>query len=121
LKLSFTQSQSFTGFSEQEFNHEDWNVKASFISEMEDDLTPPDARQEAGDDAYRAHAAGDDSHNADVGAELLEGGIPDVVGEEARNAEKEFVVDQQVHHISHFLSQIFLFFISHTSVFSYSL
>jgi hypothetical protein len=64
--LSFTQSQSFTGFSEQEFNHEDWNVKASFISEMEDDLTPPDARQEAGDDAYRAHAAGDDSHNADV-------------------------------------------------------
>jgi hypothetical protein len=117
--LSFTQSQSFTGFSEQEFNHEDWNVKASFISEMEDDLTPPDARQEAGDDAYRAHAAGDDSHNADVWAELLEGGIPDVVGEEARNAEKEFVVDQQVHHISHFfylksfyfLSRIHLFFL----------
>jgi hypothetical protein len=60
---------------------------------MRDDLTLPDAHQEAGDDAHRSPAAGDDSHNADVGAELPGGGIPDALGEEAPNAEKESTVD----------------------------
>ena len=47
--IVYSQSQSFTGIPEQAFNREDWNAKANVISEMGDDLTPPDARPKAGD------------------------------------------------------------------------
>jgi hypothetical protein len=38
--VTYSQSQSFTRFPEQEFNREDWNAKAAAIHDMGDDSTP---------------------------------------------------------------------------------
>jgi flagellar hook-basal body complex protein FliE len=40
----YSESQSFTGFPEQEFNRKDWNAKADDIHNMGDDSTPIDSR-----------------------------------------------------------------------------
>jgi hypothetical protein len=108
----YSQSQSFTGFPEQEFNNEDWNAKAAAIGEMGDDSTPLDSRQETSDDAQRAP---DDGQTANGGAELPEVVIADVVGEKAANVETKSAANQQVQHLNHFL------FISVISFFSISI
>jgi hypothetical protein len=74
---------------------------------MRDDSTPIGSREEAGDDAQRALANGDDGQIADVGAEHAE----EVRGVDV-NVETESVAGQQVQHLSHFCSyQSFLFFL----------
>jgi hypothetical protein len=92
--VTYSQSQSFTGVLEQEFNCEDWNAKAASIGDMGDDSTPISSRQEAGDDAQRAPSDGDDGHIVDGGVEHLEEVLLHVIGGEVVNAEIESTADQ---------------------------
>jgi hypothetical protein len=133
----YSQSQSFTGFPEQEFNREDCNAKADAIHNMGDDSIPIGSRQEASGDAERAYADGDDAQRAcpgegaraDDGPKHPEVVLLNVMGEGDVNAQTETIAgvvgevlvefeknpgaDQQVQHLSHFL------FISIISYFLY--
>jgi hypothetical protein len=133
----YSQSQSFTGFPEQEFNREDWNTKADAIHNMGDDSTPIGSHQEGSSDAERAPGDGDDAQrgspsegaHADGGPKHPEVVLPNVmvegdvnaetktaaivVGEVLVEVEKNPGADQQVQHLSHFL------FISIISYFLY--
>jgi hypothetical protein len=80
--VTYLQSQSFTGFPEQEFNCEDWNAKVANMHDMGDDSTPIGSHQEAGGDAQRAPGDGDDGHIDDGGVEHAEGVLLDVMGNE---------------------------------------
>jgi hypothetical protein len=107
----YSQSQSFTGFPEQEFIHEDSNAKADVIHNMGDDLTLIGSRQEASDDAKRALSDGDDAQRASPGGEAHAAGgpkhpevvLPNVLGEGDVNAETE-TADGVVGEVSTFLS-----------------
>jgi hypothetical protein len=78
---------------------------------MGDDSTPIGSHHEANDDGERAPCDVDDGHFAYGGAEQPEIVLPEVMVEEAVNAEIESAPDQQVQHLSHFCSyQSFLFF-----------
>jgi hypothetical protein len=65
--VTHLQSQSFIGFPEQEFNHEDWNAKAAAIHDMGNDSTPIGSRQKGGGDAQRAPGDGDNAQRASHG------------------------------------------------------
>jgi hypothetical protein len=84
--ITYSQSQSFTGFPKKDFSLEDWNAKAATIHNMGDDSTPIGSRQDVGDDSQRAHTDGDDGHIGDGGAEHPEEVLPNVVVEELVNA-----------------------------------
>jgi hypothetical protein len=81
---------------------------------MGDDSTPIGSHHEAGDDGERAPCDVDDGHFAYGGAEQPEIVLPEVMVEEAVNAEIESAPDQQVEeavnaifvHISHFFFSI---------------
>jgi hypothetical protein len=49
--VTYSQSQSFTGFPKEDFNCEDWNAKADVMHNMGDDSTPIGSHQEAGNDS----------------------------------------------------------------------
>jgi hypothetical protein len=95
--VAYSESQSFTAFPEQEFNHEDWNAKAGDIHNMGDDSTPIGSHQEASGDAERAPGDGDDAQiasptdgaRADGGPNHPEVVLPNVMGEGDVNAETE--------------------------------
>jgi hypothetical protein len=125
--VMYSQSQSFTGFPEQDFNHEDWNAKDGVIHDMGDDSTPIGSCHDASSNAERASGDGDDAQRAspcdeapaDGGPEHPEEVLPNVTREEDVNAETETAagdvgevvgeveknvgVDQQVQHLTHFL------------------
>jgi hypothetical protein len=114
--ITYSQSQSFTGVLEQEFNHEDWNAKAAVIGHMGDDSIPIGSCQQAGDDSQR-DPTGDDGHTANGGAELqqedvipIEVALPDDVAEKAANPKTESAIDQQVQHLRHFFHVSHFFF-----------
>jgi hypothetical protein len=133
----YSESQSFTGFPEQEFNCEDWNAKADAIHNMVDDSTPIGSRQEASGNVERAPSDRDDAQRANPANGARANGRPNhpevvlpnvmregdvnvetktiagVVGEVAVEVEKNPGADQQVQHLSHFL------FISVISYFLY--
>jgi hypothetical protein len=114
--ISYSHSQSFTGFPEEDFSHEDWNAKAAALHNMGDDSTPIRSHQEAGNDSQRAPNDGDDGHIGDGGAEHSEEVLPNVMVEEAVDAEAESTTEQQVQHLNHFLfiSVIsYFFYLSH--------
>jgi hypothetical protein len=135
--IVYSESQSFSGFPEQEFNHEDWNAKADAIHNMRDDSTPIGSHQEASGDVERAPSDGDnaqraspaDGAHADSGPNHPEVVLRNVMGEGDVNAEIETTAgvvgevvveveknpgaDQQVQHLSRFL------FISVISYFLY--
>jgi hypothetical protein len=107
--VTYSQSQSFTGFPEEDFNREGWNAKATAKHNMGDDSTSIGSCQEADNDSQRARADGDDGHIADGGAEHPEKVLPNVMGEEAVNVETESAADQQVQHLSLYISVISFF------------
>jgi hypothetical protein len=92
--IMYSQSQSFTGFLEEDFSREDWNAKAATMHNVGDDSTPIGSRQDAGDDSQRAPADGNDGHIGDGSAEHPEEVLPNVMVEEAVNSETESVDDQ---------------------------
>jgi hypothetical protein len=96
----YSQSQSFTRIPSKDFSCEDWNTKAAAIQNMGDDSTPIGSREEAGGDAQRAPADGDDVQIADGGAEHAE----EVTGEVDVDAKTESTAGQQVQHLSHFFT-----------------
>jgi hypothetical protein len=95
--VTYSQSQSFTGSPKQEFNHENWNAKATAIHDMGDKSTPIGSFQEGGGDAQRAPGDGDDAQRAspsdgapaDGGPEHLEEVLPNIMLEEDVNAKTE--------------------------------
>jgi hypothetical protein len=115
--VTYSQSQSFTGFPEEDFNREGWNAKATAKHNMGDDSTSIGSCQEADNDSQRAPADGDDGHIADGGAEHPEKVLPNVMGEEAVNVETESAADQQVQHLSHFFVYISHIFFSISVIF----
>jgi hypothetical protein len=105
----YSQSQSFTRIPSEDFSCEDWNTKAAAIQNMGDDSTLIGSREEAGGDAQRAPADGDDVQIVDGGAEHAE----EVTGEVDVDAKTESTAGQQVQHLSHFLFiSVISFFLS---------
>jgi hypothetical protein len=93
----YSQSQSFTGFPEQEFNREDWTAKVDAIHNMGDDSTPIGSFQEASGNAERAPGDRDDAQRVNPGDGARGNGGPkhpkvvllNVMGEGDVNAETE--------------------------------